>query len=81
MDLLPPSHGPADRTVAPPPADLPDVAESVTGRARDLHRLKASHRCDSPGAANLKFDVPHPGQLFLCREFKGNRPARRAPQR
>jgi hypothetical protein len=39
MDLLPPSHGPADRTVAPPPADLPDVAESVTGRARDLHRL------------------------------------------
>lgn len=39
MDVMPPSHGPADRTVAAPPADLPDVAESVTGRARDLHRL------------------------------------------
>ncbi len=39
MDLLPPSHGPADRSVAAPPADLPEVAQSVTGRARDLHRL------------------------------------------
>lgn len=55
MNLMPPAHGPAreDDDSDAPPADLPEVAEAVTGRARDLHRLAdvLSRAADPSGTA------------------------------
>ena len=47
------------------------------GHPGHQHRLKARHRRNRAGAANLKLHFAHHGDLLLRREFERRRPARR----